>query len=83
MSSLTAHCSLSIIIVIILLLYCGRLLKSFPICRYYLMTFIYCVPITLLPWLQVVLVGNAGVGKTCLVRRFTQGMFPPGQVSLT
>ena len=24
-------------------------------------------------------VGNAGVGKTCLVRRFTQGMFPPGQ----
>ena len=33
--------------------------------------------------LQVVLVGNAGVGKTCLVRRFTQGMFPPGQVSLT
>ena len=29
--------------------------------------------------LQVVLVGNAGVGKTCLVRRFTQGMFPPGQ----
>ena len=25
------------------------------------------------------LVGNAGVGKTCLVRRFTQGMFPPGQ----
>ena len=23
--------------------------------------------------------GNAGVGKTCLVRRFTQGMFPPGQ----
>ena len=28
---------------------------------------------------QVVLVGNAGVGKTCLVRRFTQGMFPPGQ----
>jgi len=28
---------------------------------------------------KVVLVGNAGVGKTCIVRRFTQGMFPPGQ----
>eukprot|EP00096_Caligus_rogercresseyi_P010326 TRINITY_DN3719_c0_g1_i1.p1 TRINITY_DN3719_c0_g1~~TRINITY_DN3719_c0_g1_i1.p1 ORF type:complete len:243 (+),score=36.44 TRINITY_DN3719_c0_g1_i1:87-815(+) len=28
---------------------------------------------------KVVLVGNAGVGKTCLVRQFTQGMFPPGQ----
>jgi GTPase SAR1 family protein len=24
-------------------------------------------------------VENAGVGKTCLARRFTQGMFPPGQ----
>ncbi|CAH2055925.1 unnamed protein product, partial [Iphiclides podalirius] len=31
------------------------------------------------PILEVVLVGNAGVGKTCLVRRFTQGLFPPGQ----
>lgn len=28
---------------------------------------------------KVVLVGNAGVGKTCLVRKFTQGVFPPGQ----
>ncbi|MFH4982287.1 hypothetical protein AB6A40_008996 [Gnathostoma spinigerum] len=28
---------------------------------------------------KVVLVGNAGVGKTCLVRQFTQGIFPPGQ----
>jgi GTPase SAR1 family protein len=26
---------------------------------------------------QVVLVGNAGVGKTCLVRRFTQVRFNP------
>ncbi|KAI6177190.1 Ras-related protein Rab-30 [Aphelenchoides bicaudatus] len=31
-------------------------------------------------WLfKIVLVGNAGVGKTCLVRKFTQGIFPPGQ----
>ncbi|KAI6188080.1 Ras-related protein Rab-30 [Aphelenchoides besseyi] len=28
---------------------------------------------------KIVLVGNAGVGKTCLVRKFTQGIFPPGQ----
>ncbi|KAL3078981.1 hypothetical protein niasHS_014763 [Heterodera schachtii] len=28
---------------------------------------------------KVVLVGNAGVGKTCLVKKFTQGIFPPGQ----
>ncbi|VDN52274.1 unnamed protein product [Dracunculus medinensis] len=28
---------------------------------------------------KVVLVGNAGVGKTCIVRKFTQGIFPPGQ----
>ncbi|CDW60511.1 Ras protein Rab 30 [Trichuris trichiura] len=30
---------------------------------------------------KVVLVGNAGVGKTCLVRKFTQGVFPPGQTA--
>ena len=29
--------------------------------------------------LKFALVGNAGVGKTCFVRCFTQGMFPPGQ----
>ena len=25
---------------------------------------------------KIVLIGNAGVGKTCLVRQFTQGKFP-------
>ena len=29
-------------------------------------------------FLQVVLVGNAGVGKTCIVRRFTQVSVPKG-----
>ncbi|CAK9300375.1 unnamed protein product [Gordionus sp. m RMFG-2023] len=28
---------------------------------------------------KIVLVGNAGVGKTCIVKRFTQGIFPLGQ----
>jgi len=28
---------------------------------------------------KIVLVGNTAVGKTCLVRKFTQGIFPPGQ----
>ncbi|KAL4230870.1 Ras-related protein Rab-30 [Mactra antiquata] len=30
---------------------------------------------------KIVLIGEAGVGKTCLVRRFTQGLFPPGQAA--
>ncbi|KAL3880689.1 hypothetical protein ACJMK2_032909 [Sinanodonta woodiana] len=30
---------------------------------------------------KIVLIGDAGVGKTCLVRRFTQGLFPPGQAA--
>jgi len=28
---------------------------------------------------KIVLIGNAGVGKTCLVRQFTQGKFPTRQ----
>ncbi|KAL1505368.1 hypothetical protein ABEB36_004951 [Hypothenemus hampei] len=40
----------------------------------------FCICLWVFPFASVqVLVGNAGVGKTCLVRRFTQGLFPPGQ----
>lgn len=29
---------------------------------------------------KVVLIGNAGVGKTCIVTQFTEHLFPPGQI---
>lgn len=28
---------------------------------------------------KIILIGDANVGKTCLVRRFTKGYFPPSQ----
>jgi Ras-related protein Rab-30 len=28
---------------------------------------------------KIILVGDANVGKTCLVRQFTKGYFPPNQ----
>jgi small GTP-binding protein len=30
---------------------------------------------------KIVLIGEAGTGKTCLVRRFCQGVFPVGQAA--
>jgi GTPase SAR1 family protein len=30
---------------------------------------------------KVILIGEAGVGKTCLVRQFCQGNFPIGQAA--
>ena len=29
---------------------------------------------------KVMLIGDSGVGKSCLVRQFTQGLFPSGQI---
>ena len=29
---------------------------------------------------KIILIGDANVGKTCLVRRFAKGYFPPGQI---